>query len=124
MALPGKSVNWISGQFSKGRSKLVGGALLGIGATAGVIGGLTDKDGPWRNEIIPGVQETLSGDPNALQNLASAAISTEISGYDEDVYRPAQYYYGEYFNAKPRANQRTNNPVQGDVVFGMYNLRR
>lgn len=114
--------------------------LIAAGAiTAGAGAALMDRDGPWRGDIFPRAQEAITGDPNAIQNVAMGALSTAATGDMgttnefglEETGVPSSYYYGRPVNRNYYGNHegftargRHGNPVSGDVVFGMYNLRR
>lgn len=131
MAIVGRAAGWIGraaegasgllvNKSTGGMSRLGKAGLVGAGV-AGVASGLGDPDGPWRGSIFPNVQNAMFDDPNALQHLGSAQISTAIAdSFRDDVSRPNDYYYGNGYNARARTGQ----PVSGDMVFGMYNLRR
>ena len=123
-----------------GRGAILGGAVL-----AGVGSALGDKEGPYRGEMFPVAQEAWFGEPSAIQNMAAAGISTGVQDAFRDeplTTNPTNYYYGQPVNVgstgwnTPGVRQRDSgilsmqassgrrNPVQGDIVFGMHNLRR
>lgn len=103
--------------------KIALGGLLGTAATAGVARGLTDPEGTWRQDVYPTAQEIAFGNPRAVQDSMRAGLSAAMSSSpEEDVMLPGDYYYSRPVNL--RGNKSTNIPVSGEIVFGMYNLRR
>lgn len=110
----GRAAAWIGG---KARDSMMPLAVGGI-ATAGVMGAgaaIMDREGPWAD-----VQEFAFGDPDAIRASLKAGVSDFMSRNNNDVYGRNDVYYGQPVST---SSARTN-PISGDMVFGMYNLRR
>lgn len=86
-------------------------------------------EGPYRQSIIPDMQEGMLGDPNALGNSMRAGLVSEITNQNSN-QGPDDYYYGRDVNPYAMANRanrkqaRGQNPVSGELVFGLWNLRQ
>ncbi len=118
----GRAAGWIGSHAGSGARRLGFGALVGGAVVAGGASAIMDKDGPWRGSIIPNVQSAAFGDPNAIQNMATGAIIAGVSRDPNETNNPTNFYYGEPVNPQGMVD-RPGGP-SGDLVFGMYNLRR
>lgn len=115
----GRAAGWLGRRGKLGTTALVGGAAI-YGAGEAIM----DPDGPYGN-----LQEDFMGDRNAIRASMRANIQTAIDRSDRwDMPGPVDNYFGNPVNvprmaAKNRSTGATT-PVSGDVVFGLYNLRR
>lgn len=111
----GRGAKWI------GQGAIAGGAgtraLVGGAALYGAASGILDRQGPY-----PRLQEAVYGDPEAFRASLKAGISSAITP-NHDLPGPIDNYYGQSVNMSYDSSAR-GNPVDGSVVFGMYNLRR
>ena len=95
----------------------------GLGAMVGTIGALTNPDEVWQKEVFPTAQEMAFGNPRMVQESMRAGLTAVLSsGAEEDTHIAGDYYYGRPVDLK--ANKTLGTPVSGEIVFGMYNLRR
>jgi len=119
----GRTASWLGRNAKRAGSSVRHGDVLmpmavagiGVAAVGGATSGVLDREGPWAD-----VQEFAFGDPEALRASMKAGLSEMVSGSD-NVYGRNDSYYG-----RPISTDRDHGPapVSGDMVFGMYNLRR
>lgn len=110
MLRAGKAVGHLLGRTPFGKAGVT--ALVGGSAAAGVVSGVLDRQGPY-----PSIAQDVLGDHRAFNASAKAAVLGAFSS--NTVSGTTDYYYGRSANPK-----RQRVAPSGDVVFGMYNLRR
>lgn len=97
--------------------------LVGGAGVAGIGSAVVDREGPYGD-----LQEEVMGDRDAVRYMMQAGIRTAFSrDQRHNMPGPMEYYYGRPVNVSAMNERRSSgitNPVSGDVVFGMYNLRR
>lgn len=91
---------------------------FGAVGTAGAIGAgkaLINEDGPMGD-----VQESLYGSRQAYRGVMQGSIATSMNRNEDSIGGGGDYYYGRYVDT----SSGSNTPVSGDMILGMYNLRR
>lgn len=136
----GKAAGWLGKKTARGAGKAAVGTARGTGravigrrggatavmggvAALGVGSAVLDREGPYAE-----MQEVAFGDRDAIRYSMKAGLNTAFDGSDKwDIQGTGDRYYGRPVDVPGMHKRRSSGsgtPVSGDVVFGLYNLRR